>query len=86
MSIDVAIVAAALLAFAGGLVVGYALRSYISRRRRQHSRYRPNTLGMTLAPPNETSRHREHEGVPLVPEPDAGGAQHVSGEAARKRA
>ena len=85
MSIDLAIVAAGLLAFAGGLVVGYALRSYISRRRRRRSGYRPNTLGMTLSPPTETSQHREHDGVPLVPEPDAGGAEQVSGEAARKR-
>ena len=83
MSIDLAIVAAGLLAFAGGLIVGYALRSYISRRRRRRSRYRPNTLGMTLAPPNETSRHREHEGVPLVPEPDGADTRHTSSEASR---
>jgi len=83
MSIDVAIVAAALLAFAGGLLVGYALRSYISRRRRRRSGYRPNTLGMTLAPPTETSLHREHEGVPLVPEADGGDMRHTSSEASR---
>ena len=82
MRIDLVIVAATLFAFASGLVVGYALRSYISsRRRRRRSRYRANTLGMTLAPPIETSRHPQLEGVPLVPEPDAGRAQQGSSTA-----
>jgi hypothetical protein len=83
MSIDLAIVAAGLLAFAGGLIVGYALRSYVSRRRRRRSRYRPNTLGMTLAPPTDTSRPREYEGVPLVPEPDGADTRHTSSEVHR---
>ena len=81
MTIDLPIVAAALFAFACGLAVGYALRSYLSRRRRRRSRGRPNTRGMTLAPPHETSRHPDHDGVPLVPEPDGCDTRHTSSEA-----
>ena len=50
MSVGWPIFAALLLTFAAGLMLGYALRSYISRRRRRW-RNRRYDLSMGLSPP-----------------------------------
>jgi hypothetical protein len=67
MSVGWQIFAALLLAFAAGLMLGYALRSYISRRRRRW-RNRGYDRSMGLSPPAHADpADASADLAPLVP-------------------
>ena len=71
MASDLLVVALGVLsAFAAGSVFGYAIRSYISRRRRRrHLRNRSQMVGTVLSPPpRSASPEPSTDSVPLVPE------------------
>ena len=84
MSVGWPIFAALLLAFVAGLMLGYALRSYISRRRRRW-RNRRYDLRMGLSPPAHADpADASADLVPLVPT-QAGGPDSASRAAQKQR-
>ena len=83
MSVGWAMFAALLLAFAAGLMLGYALRSYISRRRRRW-RNRGYDLSMGLSPPARADpTDTSADLAPLVP--TQGGGPDSASRAAQKQ-
>ncbi len=83
MSVGWAMFAALLLAFAAGLMLGYALRSYISRRRRRW-RNRGYDRSMGLSPPAHADpADASADLAPLVPA--QGGDPGSASRAAQKQ-
>ena len=83
MSVGWAMFAALLLAFAAGLMLGYALRSYISRRRRRW-RNRGYDRSMGLSPPAHADpADASADLAPLVPA--QGGDPGYASRAAQKQ-